>query len=172
MHPARILLVGFACCWPFSPLNAGAAELENARPAGRTILQQLHENGTINFPKHGPDSVTFVVGNGIWQPGQDFKSGADWLALACTVSKGCTLEPAVLTVKQESCQGHYDNEPTQGQNLSFSAKADAHTVVAWFQTPSAAKWLKPGAVPTYYAPGYPSAAAPADTGTLSARVAL
>ena len=94
--------------------------------------------------------IHFVVGNQLWQPGRQFAKGSDWLALACT-AEGCRLEPAQLEVKHESWQGHYDDQPTQGQKLAFKKTTpSAGRAVAWFRTTHAPAWLRAGSVPTYH----------------------
>jgi len=94
--------------------------------------------------------IKFVYGNNIWQPGQQYTSSEEWLALTCGV-QGCSLEAAKLNIKKESWQGHYDDEATMGQNLRFglTAKSNAKPI-AWFSTGSAQTWLRSGAVATYY----------------------
>ncbi|MEO7935997.1 MAG: hypothetical protein ABIR27_07040, partial [Dokdonella sp.] len=54
--------------------------------------------------EHGPYQI--VVGDNVsmWQPGKDYHSGKDWLALRCT-AQACKLDPATLTVHPESQQG-------------------------------------------------------------------
>lgn len=98
---------------------------------------------------HG--EVNFVFGNHIWQPGESFKKGDNWLGLACK-KDGCTLEPATLSVKKETWEGHYDDQPTMGQKLNFKLNNNAQnvSVIAWFRTTEAPIWLKAGAVTTFH----------------------
>src|SRR5512145_743768 len=76
------------------------------------------ESDKSEFPTKSSD-VRYVVGNDLWQPGNDYEPGRDWLALMCD-AKGCTFEAATLAVTQESWQGHYDDGPTLGQHLKFT----------------------------------------------------
>lgn len=95
------------------------------------------------------NGVEFVVGNDLWQPGKRYRNGTDWLALACT-SKGCNLEPANLSVRPQSWQGHYDDKPTQGQKLRFTPTVKVNSkVIAWFHQSEKYSWLVPGNVITY-----------------------
>ena len=95
--------------------------------------------------------VNFVLGNHVWQPGKSFKDGANWLALACK-KEGCTFEPATLSIKKETWQGHYDDQPTMGQKLNFRLNSDIPNVkvIAWFKTTAAPAWLKAGMITTYH----------------------
>ncbi|MBK7590486.1 MAG: VCBS repeat-containing protein [Betaproteobacteria bacterium] len=134
MRPARKLLSVTVLFCAVLLARAGSAAVE----AGRSSYAQDMPNG-----------VRFVVGNDQWQPGRNYKSSADWLALNCTPS-GCSLEPARLTVKAESWQGHYDDKPTRGQKLNFRRlKPGSGSVIAWFQLDAKHPWLKPGAVTTH-----------------------
>jgi hypothetical protein len=118
-------------------------------------LQPLAAQGTKTGQATAQGTVRFVLDNEIWQPGQQFKTGRDWLALGCE-AKGCTLEPATLTVKQEFWQGHYDDKPRSGQHLSFKRTGGSDKpVVAWFQDRAAPASLKPGDVATYFSPQHP-----------------
>ena len=117
------------------------------------------------------NSVRFVVGNDQWQPGRRYKSSADWLALNCMPS-GCSLEPARLTVKAESWQGHYDDKPTRGQKLDLrKLKPGPGSVIAWFQLDARHPWLKPGPVTTY-ASRAGRTRRPASEGTLEVAIDL
>jgi len=124
---------------------------QDALPSAK-LAQQVNE--AREYWKQKPkNSVQFVAGNDLWQPGKKYKSGSDWLALVCD-GKRCTLAPAALDVKKEPWQGNYDDQPTTGQNLLFRLTADASgKPVAWFRTTGAPPWLKPGPVPSYYAGG-------------------
>lgn len=116
-------------------------------------------------------SIQFVVGNNVWQPGQRYRNGADWLALACTAST-CQLSPAALTVRTESWQGHYDETPTAGQKLSFTKTAAASgKVIAWLHMDAKQKWLAAGPVTTYASSAAPLKQ-PAGEGTLEVAVDL
>lgn len=96
-----------------------------------------------------PGAAEFVVGNDLWQPGTRYRSGTDWLALICTV-ESCRFEPAALEVRPESWQGHYDEEPTTGQQLRFRrTAATAGEVIAWFRVNPERAWSVPGPVTTY-----------------------
>lgn len=150
-----------------SPLHA--AEPENKNLPANPIAQELQ----VIYSRHpnAVESVKFVVGNDLWLPRQQFKAGRDWLALTCN-AKGCALEPAALSMKQEFWQGHYDDKPTFGQRLSFKADGDPGSkVVAWFSTASAQSWLKPAAVTTYYSPQRPLRQ-PSGRGSLEAVIDL
>ncbi|MGH8168936.1 MAG: hypothetical protein ACRETJ_00170 [Steroidobacteraceae bacterium] len=115
--------------------------------------------------------VTFATGNDFWQPKHAFDSGPDWLALTCT-GHDCKLEPASLVVKPQFQTGQYDDRPTYGEHLKFTAAhVSGRTVVAWLRTDRAPAWLKPRAVPTYFGPGYPLETDP-KVGTLSAKIHL
>lgn len=121
--------------------------------AGALLPSAAQEPGGDQATMQG--SVKFVFGNDVWQPRRQFKSDNDWLALACD-AKGCLLEPASLSVKQESWQGHYDDKPTSGQLLSFRRSGGSgKPVVAWLRAAPGPEWLKPGNVVTYYSPQYP-----------------
>ncbi|MBL0292511.1 MAG: hypothetical protein IPQ15_18225 [Betaproteobacteria bacterium] len=125
-------------------LSCAILLLARAGSAGAAV-----EAGRSSYAQDMPNGVRFVVGNDQWQPGRNYKSSADWLALNCTPS-GCSLEPARLTVKAESWQGHYDDKPTRGQKLNFRRlKPGSGSVIAWFQLDAKHPWLKPGAVTTY-----------------------
>ena len=136
MRPARRLLsvTVLSCAVLLAQAGSAAAAVE----AGRDSHAQDMPNG-----------VRFVVGKDQWQPGRHYKSSADWLALNCTPS-ACSLEPARLTVKAESWQGHYDDKPTRGQRLNFrKLRPGPGGVIAWFQLDAKHPWLRPGAVTTY-----------------------
>ncbi len=132
--------------------SASLAESIAVKPSTAWLKQHLQELRT-SWPQQGSTmagQVKFVFGNEVWQPGQQFSNGTNWLALSCT-PQACELEPAVLQVKRESWQGHYDDSPTAGQQLRFKrTKLSAGKVVVWFQTVSTSVWLNPRAVPTYY----------------------
>ena len=119
-----------------------------------------------------PDNgIEFVLGGDQWQPGHRFHSGHDWLALAC-IRKECTLEPASLAVKTETWQGHYDDQPNDGQHLSFRRQSPGPgTVLAWFHLDSRVPWLSPGPVATY-ATSTSGTKRPASEGTLELAVDL
>jgi hypothetical protein len=154
-------------------LSAGESTALAADRFGDAIDRHLQEMGEA-WPQAGAVTrgpARFVLGNDVWQPGRHFESGQDWLGLACDVN-GCTLGPASLVVKVESWQGHYDDEPTSGQRLTFRLNGDSTaTVVAWFDTKSAPTWVKPGPVPTYYSPSLPLIRKTGD-GDLEASIAL
>ena len=98
-------------------------------------------------PKKTP--IEFLLGGDQWQPGQRYRAGNDWLALACGKSE-CRLEPARLAVRNEQWQGHYDEEPTDGQKLTFSRQTPgAGRVLAWFRLNKEVPWLRAGPVATY-----------------------
>jgi len=98
-------------------------------------------------------SIKFVLHQSrIWHPGDSFKNGDNWLALACSQSE-CKLHPAKLVVHAQAWQGHYDDQPSKGQRLSFSLTSPHQAeVVAWFNTYSAPVWLQPGPVISYQSP--------------------
>ncbi|MEJ2454558.1 MAG: hypothetical protein P8103_10420 [Candidatus Thiodiazotropha sp.] len=115
--------------------------------------------------------VKFVTGSDIWQPGEQFADGSDWLALVCHQT-ACRLQPAQLTVQANSWQGHYDDSPTAGQTLLFkTAEVGEGNVVVWFATAKLQTWLTPGEVTTWYSPQGTSRPA-TGKGTLEAEVAL
>lgn len=93
--------------------------------------------------------VEFVVGNNVWQPGRAYRSGTDWLALSCVRSE-CAFEPAQLSVRAEKWQGHYDDEPTDGQKLTFKRlAAGSSKIIAWLRLNKKVSWLAAGQVTTY-----------------------
>ncbi|HQS58290.1 MAG: hypothetical protein B7Y56_04995 [Gallionellales bacterium 35-53-114] len=139
---AAMLLAG-------SLFSFGCRAAENPQSQAK-LAQQLNETREYWKIKI-KNTVQFVVGNGIWQPGKMYKSGNDWLGLVCDGSI-CTLSPATLDAQKESWQGHYDEKPTNGQHLLFK-QASPGKPVAWFRTTGAQPWLKQGSVPTYYAGG-------------------
>jgi hypothetical protein len=129
-----------------------AAENPQVVPTPAKLAQQVNEAREY-WKLKIRNSVQFVAGNDLWQPGKQYKSGSDWLALVCD-GKHCTLVPAALDAKEESWQGHYDDQPTAGQHLLFRQATDAlGKPVAWFLTTGAPPWLKPGPVSSYYAGG-------------------
>lgn len=143
----RVLVISclFLAIWP-----TYAVEPDKGQSAKPTVedLKEL-------YPPQPDGGVLFVVGDNLWQPGQHFKSGPEWLALACNAT-GCSLKSAALSAKGKFWQGHYDDKPTFGQTLKFSADlAVGENVVAWFQTVPAMRWLNIGNVPTYHAPQQP-----------------
>lgn len=169
MRSIRAALLGsmLLAMWP--PFAAAEA---TAGPATHPLAQFLREmRAATPWLAPGATPVTFVLGNDLWQSGQRYQSGRDWLALTCRAG-GCALEPAALEVKPEFWQGHYDAKPTFGQRLSFRKEAGpASEALAWFHTAKAHAWLKPGAVPTYYSPHQPLKQPPT-RGTLEAMVGL
>jgi hypothetical protein len=167
MRACVLLFVALALAVP------PAAGDQNA--GGKGVLEGLGESIRQAWPPQGVSvhgAVRFVQGNDAWQPGRQFKAGKDWLGLACDVN-GCTLEPAALAVKRESWQGHYDDQPTDGQKLRFRLEGAARgrSVVAWFSTAAAPQWLRPGPVPTAHSPLTPPRAPPG-RGTLEAVVRM
>lgn len=117
-----------------------------------------------------PD-IMFVTGNDVWQPGNQYQNGSDWLALTCTAA-ACTLETATLSVRPESWQGHYDEHATHGQKLKFKKISPAPgKVIAWIRASTAYKWLTPGPVTTYASNAAPLKR-PATEGTLEVAVDL
>ncbi len=95
------------------------------------------------------NDASMVIGNDVWQPGGRYQDGDDWLALVCTPAQ-CHFEPARLLVRPESWQGHYDDEPTEGQQLTFQrSNAGEGEVVAWLRKSPQRQWLLPGPVVTY-----------------------
>lgn len=100
-------------------------------------------------PPRGP--TQFVVGNDLWQPGHQYRNGDDWLALLCTATQ-CSFQPAALSVHAQTWQGHYDDQPTDGQQLAFTtANQGEAKVIGWFRRDAALTWLKSGPVTTYAA---------------------
>lgn len=92
--------------------------------------------------------VQFVVGEDLWQPGAQYKSGGDWVALICA-SGGCEFEAATLSVTAEKWQGHYDDEATAGQRLKFRRSSKNGEAIAWFRKAEDLPWLTPGKVITF-----------------------
>ena len=128
------------------------------------------ERGDATAPP-GSSPVEFLLGADQWQPGDRYRSGSQWLALVCSKTD-CQLEPAKLTVRREKWQGHYDDQPTQGQRLVFRRQtAGPGTVLAWFKQDPAAPWLQAGPVPTYGAATFRKKR-PASEGTLELAVDL
>ncbi len=145
MRTSQLVFMGLIIA---SAQTVKAAEV--AKQGEMSLIAQ-HLKDMRSQPTNG---IRFVVGNNLRQPGEQYEPG-DWFALACDVI-GCELEAAKLELSPESWQGHYDETPTLGQNLSF--KADSHVgteVVAWFAAATAPTWLKKGNVPTYYSPRRP-----------------
>jgi hypothetical protein len=129
-----------------------AADNPQDAPPPSKLAQQVNEAREYWKMKIS-NSVQFVAGNDLWQPGKQYKSGSDWLALVCD-GKQCKLMLAALDAKEESWQGHYDDQPTAGQHLLFRQATDAPgQPVAWFRTTGAPPWLKQGPLPSYYAGG-------------------
>jgi len=115
-------------------------------------------------PKKTP--IQFLLGGDQWQPGQDYRAGSDWLALVCAKSE-CSFEPAKLSVRKEQWQGHYDDQPTNGQQLTLRRQTPgAGRVLAWFRLNNEVPWLRPGPVATY------PKKRPASQGTLEMAVDL
>lgn len=128
------------------------------------------ERGNAAQPPGGTP-IEFVLGADQWQPGDRYRSGSPWLALVCSKT-GCQLEPAKLTVRREKWQGHYDDQPTQGQRLVFRRQAAGPgTALAWFRQDPAIPWLQAGPVPTYWA-GTFRKKRPATEGTLELAIDL
>lgn len=120
-------------------------------------------------PPRGP--VQFVVGNEVWQPGNQYQSGDDWLVLLCTATQ-CHFEKASLALHAEQWQGHYDDKATDGQKLTFTAEKHAEAkIIGWFHQNPAMPWLKPGLVVTYTSSVVPLKKAPGP-GTLETMVDL
>lgn len=95
--------------------------------------------------------VRLVVGNEVWQPGRAYRAGDDWLGLVCRSTSECELRPARLAVRASSWQGHYDDQPTRGQTLSFhwtdaAAAGPPAAAKVWFQRSASHAWLRPGPV--------------------------
>jgi hypothetical protein len=136
-------MIGTALLWVASgaPASAGTGWFEG-------FVNELHDAADMKTNMQG---VKFVVGNDIWQAGREFKSGPNWLALACG-PKECTLQPASLTVRPKARKGADDVRPSAGQQLAFRLSVPSKsTVVAWFSTAAGSPaWVKPGAVATYY----------------------
>lgn len=80
--------------------------------------------------------VRLVTGNPGWQPEPHYRSGSDWLALACTAT-ACGLSPARLTVRSKSTLAFEATPAVQGR------------VLAWLQKDKRLEWLAPGPVVTY-----------------------
>lgn len=136
--------------------------LQAAEPAKRQVpawlikhYESLHSqwSDADGNPKTGVmrGATQFVLGNQVWQPGKSFKNGDDWLALVCS-QEGCNFEQARLNVKKESWQGHYDDNATMGQKLTFDLiSSSKDKTIAWFkQSEQIPSWLQIGAVTTYH----------------------
>ena len=79
-----------------------------------------------------PGPLEFMLGADQWQPGDRYRNSTQWLALVCNKT-ACQMEPASLRVRREKWQGHYDDQPTQGQRLVFRRQATGPgTALAWF----------------------------------------
>lgn len=114
---------------------------------GMAGIAMANDSAEKTVRPRGP--VQFVVGNDIWQPGTRYRQGDDWLALLCTATQ-CRFEPASLTQRTEQWQGHYDEQPTDGQKLTFAADKHAEgKIIGWFHLNAGMPWLKPGPVVTY-----------------------
>lgn len=122
-------------------------------------------------PQPPGNTVEFLLGADQWQPGDRYRSGTQWLALVCSRAD-CQLEPASLKVRREKWQGHYDDQPTQGQHLVFRRQATGPgTALAWFRQDPAVPWLQVGPVRTYWAASFKKKR-PATEGTLELAVDL
>jgi hypothetical protein len=113
------------------------------------FANELREAGEMSG---NMDGVQFVVGNNIWQPGREFKSGNAWLGLACSPT-ACTFQPAVLSARPKARKEQGEDKPAAGQQLVFKLVTPSRVkVVAWFSTvPGSPAWVKPGPVATWYA---------------------
>ncbi|MBT8078844.1 MAG: hypothetical protein KJO31_09695 [Gammaproteobacteria bacterium] len=115
---------------------------------GNKMAREIEE--VFSFDEKENLGVNFVVGNDLWLPGERFEDGTDWLALVCN-AQGCNFQPAALSVKPDQWQGHYDDEPTSGQRLTFTTGADHDgEVTGWFQEAPAFRWLEEGVATTYH----------------------
>ena len=122
-------------------------------------------------PRTPDTALEFFLGGDQWQPGERYRGGSNWLALACGKS-GCRFEPAKLTVRREKWQGHYDEQPIVGQKLVFRRQTEGvGAVLAWFKIDPAVPWLKAGAIDTYWAEPFKKLR-PATEGTLELAVNL
>ncbi len=93
--------------------------------------------------------VTLVLGNDLFMPGHRYRSGGDWLALACE-GAACRLGAARLVVKHSTMDAADGGPSTPGQQLHFARPAAAAgEVLAWLRRDRAVRWLAPGPVPTY-----------------------
>ncbi len=125
--------------------------------------------GNATQPPGG--TVEFLLGADQWQPGERYRSSTQWLALVCGKAD-CQFEPASLKVRREKWQGHYDDQPTQGQRLVFRRQATGpREVLAWFRQDPAIPWLQVGPVRTYWAASFKKKR-PATEGTLELAVDL
>jgi hypothetical protein len=143
---AGLVYCAILCAPPLFAQPASGADQGSDQGTRGDVEAQSKGAGT-------PMTVRLVVGNEVWQRRPSYKASGDWLALACS-AKGCVLEPASLSVKQQFWQGHYDERPTSGQLLTFKRNAGsaADTVVAWFQALAPVAWLKARSVTTYSSP--------------------
>ncbi len=160
----RLLLTGFSLVF-----SAPGASDETP-----PLAQFIQSRSAAAWPEPGAikqGRVKFVTGSDIWQPGEQFADGSDWLALVCQQA-ACRLQPAQLAVQAKSWQGHYDDSPTAGQALLFkTAGVGDGNVVAWFATANTQTWLTPGEVTTWYSPQGTSQPA-TGKGTLESTIAL
>lgn len=141
---ALILVVALQFVVAVHEARAGFADHEAVLPPEGELAA-----GLVQPPLVG--GVEFVVGNALWQPGKRYRNAADWLALSCTRA-GCSFEAAKLRVKPEKWQGHYDDQATAGQHLTFSKSTPSPAgakVIGWFRPHAKHAWLKPGPVTTY-----------------------
>ena len=152
MHLSRLVFAGFSILF-ISTLCAADKNISESttNPIAQHLMAIANTRQSQGEVMQG--SIKFVLHQSrIWQPGESFKNGDNWLALACSQAE-CNLYPATLVVQADTWQGHYDDQPTKGQRLSFSlTNPHQAQVVAWFNTHSAPVWLRPGPVTSYQSP--------------------
>ena len=122
-----------------------AAALLAAAPLAPAAAAAADDGG----PPPKKPAIQLLLGADQWQTDQRYRAGNDWLALVCLKSE-CRLEPARLTVRKAQWQGRYDDQPTNGQQLSLRRQTPgAGRALAWLRLNPDAPWLRPGPVITY-----------------------
>jgi hypothetical protein len=111
--------------------------------------------------------VKMIVGNDA-TTSDEFKSGDDWLALACT-AQGCGLQAATLVVTLVDVPTDHHTDALL--KLHFSVRGDGANVLAWLHRDTQQEWIKPGMVITY-ASAAGALQRPATGGTMDVVIAL
>ena len=114
-----------------------------------TALGAYAADDQIDYRAANGIATHLVVGDQVWLEGRYYKSGNDWLALACD-AKSCALEPARVVVRGESQPNMDDSVTIKGQSLTFTRNHPGkRKVIAWLQRNPAKPLLHPGPVTTY-----------------------
>lgn len=146
-------LCAMTACGIESRVPENSVTETNAAKINATEIRNIENEVTEEAVMHSETpnvAVTFVYGNNVWQPGWAFDNSRNWLALACS-KRGCSLEPANLSVTAASWQSRHDRHATSGQKLSFQARGkSAAKPSLWFKADAKLPWLKAGRVPAYY----------------------